>query len=288
MVLNFFPSDFCPSLFIIGLFCLTPFLPSWSHENAFATAVQILPSQLFNHNASWTRYPVLYHCNPDFILRRSSSREPQTWGEIFHTFSLFWLWSVGHCWRHTNKCGTFSSLSSAPAPSSKNQTLFSLKLSDKYNSASWDSAESILLVLFTLFHFAQYCEPHSPSKNLSLFNNGDEAAIQRLMGIRWYLSPRPLGPHDLTTALACRRIHKKPQINALSRDYHLLLLVRIIQVKHSTTSNSHMIKGRQKKILLKLSVPGIFSETHLRLVSWYCISISLSLSLAKRFHIQLL
>lgn len=91
MVLNFFPSDFCPSLFIIGIFCLTPCLPSWNHENAVATAVQILPFQLFNYNASGTLYPILYHSNPDFILRRSSSREPRNRGEISHFLSFLAL-----------------------------------------------------------------------------------------------------------------------------------------------------------------------------------------------------
>lgn len=178
MVLNFFPSDFCPSLFIIGLFCLTPFLPSRRHENAFATAVQMLPSQLFNHNASGTWYPVLYHCNPDFSLRRSSSREPQTWGEIFHAFSLslLALKSRALLEAHKQVLDFFFPFLSTCTIQQKSDLVFLLKLSDKYNSAFWDSAESILLAGFMPFHFAQYCVPHSPSKNLSLFNNGDEAA----------------------------------------------------------------------------------------------------------------
>lgn len=81
MVLNYFSPDFCPSLFITVFHCLTPCLPSWNHDNAVAAAVQILPFPLFNYNVSGTLYPILYHCNPDFILRRSSSREP--WAQIF-------------------------------------------------------------------------------------------------------------------------------------------------------------------------------------------------------------
>lgn len=198
MVLNYFSSDFCPSFFIIVFHCLTPCLPSWSHDNAAATDVQILPFPLFNYNASGTLYPILYHSNPDFILRRSSSREPWTQGVTSNFLSLFWLWKVRHCWRYINKYLDFFLLFfSAPASSSKKQNVvFSLKLSNKFNSAFLLSAERILSVglhFFILYNIM--CPAHLLRIHLCLTMVMKQLNKERLTGIRCYLPLCPLWDH---------------------------------------------------------------------------------------------
>lgn len=133
-VLKFLLSGFCPSLFIIVLLCLTPCLPSWNHENSVATAIWMVPFQLFNYSAPGTFLPILYQSNPDLILRRSNSEERlrENWGEISH-FSLCFLALNGRTlWEAHRHISTFPSLSSALASYSKNQNIvFLVNLSNK-------------------------------------------------------------------------------------------------------------------------------------------------------------
>lgn len=182
MVLKFLLSGFCPSLFIIGLLCLTPCLPSWNHENSVAPAVRMLPFQLFNYSAPGAFYPILYQSNPDLILRRSNSGEWLRWD--FTLLFVFWLWMVGCCGRHTDMFLLFLPFPQHLHHTAKIRLLFlcSSLLTNRVQhygcllEGSWSG--------LTLFPFVLYHVPCSPSKYFSL-SKDDEAAPQREINGHW-------------------------------------------------------------------------------------------------------